>query len=120
MPGSIIVQLMRATWFPESKSQLYEEKFEDEAYMCYRPAGQMLQVSLRRQLCERWTRRYLYPEDQYGCHQFSEDTDTLPVKNIINNPTRRPTLIFNPHTVLRGKTRTARSVKIFGTLELFA
>jgi hypothetical protein len=37
-----------------------------------------------------------------------------------NNPTFLPILIFKHHTVLKGSIKTARSVTMLGTLELFA
>jgi hypothetical protein len=47
-------------------------------------------------------------------------TYTLPIRKINNSPILLPILIFKHHTVLSGRSNTARSVTIFGTLELFA
>jgi hypothetical protein len=47
-------------------------------------------------------------------------TYTLPVRKTSNSPTRRPTLILRSQTILSGKTSTARSVTMLGTLVLFA
>lgn len=48
------------------------------------------------------------------------ETYTLPVRKMSNSPILLPTLIFRHHTVLRGSIKTAKSVAMLGTLELFA
>jgi len=48
------------------------------------------------------------------------ETYTLPVRKMSNSPILLPILIFRHHTVLRGSIKTAKSVAMLGTLELFA
>ena len=45
---------------------------------------------------------------------------TLPVRKINSNPILLPMLIFKYHTIFSGSINIARSVAMFGTLELFA
>jgi hypothetical protein len=53
-------------------------------------------------------------------HTRKTGTYTPPVMKMANNPMRLPILTFSPQTVRKGNTSTARSVAMFGMLELLA